>query len=181
MLRRESQSLLLLLPLPVFPPSPLKEPLPARCRLPAKMLIGVQLTCAMVGKGHRIAAYTQSEAYLAKKGGMLKSATATGQFQVSDLLPGSGCTSDRAMGGRCRTDECRYYPGSRRASCLFWWLGIPGESFPGKLDLADITSTISHEYPFRPHPVTARNLPPFDDLRSLRFLDVSPVPAASSP
>ena len=36
----------------------------------------------MVGKGHRIAAYTQSEEYLAKKGSMLKSCTATGQFQV---------------------------------------------------------------------------------------------------
>lgn len=46
---------------------------------------GVKLTCAMVGKGQRIAAYTQSSEYLAKKGGMLKSVTASGLFQV---LPG---------------------------------------------------------------------------------------------
>ncbi|WVO18523.1 hypothetical protein L204_106242 [Cryptococcus depauperatus] len=46
---------------------------------------GVKLTCAMIGKGHRIAAYTQSPEYLAKKGDSLKAATTTGQFQV---LPG---------------------------------------------------------------------------------------------
>ncbi|KGB76856.1 dihydrodipicolinate synthase [Cryptococcus deuterogattii 99/473] len=46
---------------------------------------GVKLTCAMIGKGHRIAAYTQSPEYLAKHGSFLKSCTATGQFQV---LPG---------------------------------------------------------------------------------------------
>lgn len=39
----------------------------------------------MIGKGHRIAAYTQSPEYLAKHGSFLKSCTATGQFQV---LPG---------------------------------------------------------------------------------------------
>lgn len=36
----------------------------------------------MIGKGHRIAAYTQSPEYLAKHGSFLKSCTATGQFQV---------------------------------------------------------------------------------------------------
>ncbi|WWD19716.1 hypothetical protein CI109_104180 [Kwoniella shandongensis] len=46
---------------------------------------GVKLTCAMIGKGHRIAAYTQSPEFLAKKGTWLQSVTATGQFQV---LPG---------------------------------------------------------------------------------------------
>ncbi|KAK8853287.1 hypothetical protein IAR55_003991 [Kwoniella newhampshirensis] len=46
---------------------------------------GVKLTCAMIGKGHRIAAYTQSPEYLAKKGTYLQSVTATGNFQV---LPG---------------------------------------------------------------------------------------------
>ncbi|ODN94765.1 dihydrodipicolinate synthase [Cryptococcus wingfieldii CBS 7118] len=46
---------------------------------------GVKLTCAMIGKGHRIAAYTQSEAYLAKQSASLKASTVTGQFQV---LPG---------------------------------------------------------------------------------------------
>lgn len=45
---------------------------------------GAKLTCAMIGKGQRLAAYTQSEAYLSKHG-QLKSATATGQFMV---LPG---------------------------------------------------------------------------------------------
>ncbi|TYJ57923.1 hypothetical protein B9479_001278 [Cryptococcus floricola] len=46
---------------------------------------GVKLTCAMIGKGHRIAAYTQSEAYLTKQSASLKASTVTGQFQV---LPG---------------------------------------------------------------------------------------------
>ncbi|WVQ84667.1 hypothetical protein IAT38_006822 [Cryptococcus sp. DSM 104549] len=46
---------------------------------------GVKLTCAMIGKGHRIAAYTNSPEYLAKQGNFLKSCTVTGQFQV---LPG---------------------------------------------------------------------------------------------
>ncbi|WVW86274.1 hypothetical protein I302_108316 [Kwoniella bestiolae CBS 10118] len=46
---------------------------------------GVKLTCAMIGKGHRIAAYTQSEEFVAKRASQLKSQTATGQFQV---LPG---------------------------------------------------------------------------------------------
>ncbi|WWD03754.1 hypothetical protein V865_001810 [Kwoniella europaea PYCC6329] len=46
---------------------------------------GVKLTCAMIGKGHRIAAYTQSEEFLAKRASNLKSQTVTGQFQV---LPG---------------------------------------------------------------------------------------------
>ncbi|KAK6909311.1 dihydrodipicolinate synthase [Kwoniella mangroviensis CBS 10435] len=46
---------------------------------------GVKLTCAMIGKGHRIAAYTQSEEFLAKRASNLKNQTVTGQFQV---LPG---------------------------------------------------------------------------------------------
>ena len=44
----------------------------------------LQLTCAMVGKGQRIATYTQSQEYLAKKGSMLKSYSSSGQFQVSE-------------------------------------------------------------------------------------------------
>lgn len=39
----------------------------------------------MIGKGHRLAAHTQSTEYLAKHGARLQAATVTGQFQV---LPG---------------------------------------------------------------------------------------------
>ncbi|WWC91804.1 uncharacterized protein L201_006751 [Kwoniella dendrophila CBS 6074] len=46
---------------------------------------GVKLTCAMIGKGHRIAQYTQSEEFVAKRSQALKAQTVTGQFQV---LPG---------------------------------------------------------------------------------------------
>ncbi|WWC72113.1 uncharacterized protein I206_106073 [Kwoniella pini CBS 10737] len=46
---------------------------------------GVKLTCGNIGKGHRIAQYTQSEAFTSKRASALKSQTATGQFQV---LPG---------------------------------------------------------------------------------------------
>jgi dihydrodipicolinate synthase/N-acetylneuraminate lyase len=45
---------------------------------------GAKLTCAMIGKGQRLAAYTQSDAYVAAHA-QLKEVTATGQFQV---LPG---------------------------------------------------------------------------------------------
>ncbi len=62
----------------------------AKVRFPSSLndLFGAltaQLTCAMIGKGHRLAAHTQSEEYLSKHGARLKSATVTGQFQV---LPG---------------------------------------------------------------------------------------------
>lgn len=46
---------------------------------------GVKLTCAMIGKGHRIAAYTQSPEFLEKRSAQLQKFSATGQFQV---LPG---------------------------------------------------------------------------------------------
>ncbi|CAK9779500.1 putative dihydrodipicolinate synthase [Cutaneotrichosporon oleaginosum] len=45
---------------------------------------GAKLTCAMIGKGQRLAAYAQSDAYVAAHP-QLKNVTATGQFQV---LPG---------------------------------------------------------------------------------------------
>ncbi|GFZ48816.1 hypothetical protein JCM24511_06565 [Saitozyma sp. JCM 24511] len=47
--------------------------------------LGAKLTCAMIGKGHRLAAHTQSAEYLARHGARLQAATVTGQFQV---LPG---------------------------------------------------------------------------------------------
>ncbi|ORY35772.1 dihydrodipicolinate synthase [Naematelia encephala] len=46
---------------------------------------GVKLTCGAVGKGQRIATYTQTPEYLARRGNSLKASTVTGQFQV---LPG---------------------------------------------------------------------------------------------
>ncbi|KAL7419169.1 hypothetical protein Q5752_006005 [Cryptotrichosporon argae] len=46
---------------------------------------GAKLTCAMIGKGQRLAAHVQSPAYLAEHGQFLSGITETGQFQV---LPG---------------------------------------------------------------------------------------------
>lgn len=46
---------------------------------------GVKLTCAMIGKGQRIATYTQSAEFVAKRRSQLQSITGSGQFLV---LPG---------------------------------------------------------------------------------------------
>lgn len=46
---------------------------------------GAKLTCAMIGKGQRLAHYTQQPEYLAKHASFLNSVSASGQFQV---LPG---------------------------------------------------------------------------------------------
>ncbi|KAL1409037.1 hypothetical protein Q8F55_005861 [Vanrija albida] len=46
---------------------------------------GAKLTCAMIGKGQRLAAHTQSADFLARHGAGLKQTTVTGQWQV---LPG---------------------------------------------------------------------------------------------
>ena len=58
----------------------------------------------MVGKGQRIAAYTQSSEYLAKKGGMLKSVTASGLFQVSQVAL-------KILGPRCDDTSSQVLPG----------------------------------------------------------------------
>ena len=44
-----------------------------------------QLTCAKIGKGHRLAVHTQSKAFVSKHGSRLQGSTVTGEFQV---LPG---------------------------------------------------------------------------------------------
>jgi len=44
-----------------------------------------QLTCAKIGKGHRLAVHTQSKAFVSKHGSRLQESTVTGEFQV---LPG---------------------------------------------------------------------------------------------
>lgn len=46
---------------------------------------GAKLTCAKIGKGQRLAAYTQTPEFLSKRGPQLASVTETGAFQV---LPG---------------------------------------------------------------------------------------------
>lgn len=46
---------------------------------------GAKLTCAMIGKGQRLAAFTQTPEFLAKRGSYLQNVTETGAFQV---LPG---------------------------------------------------------------------------------------------
>lgn len=43
------------------------------------------MTCAKIGKGHRLAVHTQSSEYLAKHASRLQGVTVTGEFQV---LPG---------------------------------------------------------------------------------------------
>jgi dihydrodipicolinate synthase/N-acetylneuraminate lyase len=43
------------------------------------------LTCAKIGKGHRLAVHTQSKAFVSKHGSRLQESTVTGEFQV---LPG---------------------------------------------------------------------------------------------
>lgn len=50
-----------------------------------KNCFGVKLTCAMIGKGHRLAAHVQSNAWTAQHGDRLKSMTNTGGFAI---LPG---------------------------------------------------------------------------------------------
>lgn len=43
------------------------------------------MTCAKIGKGHRLAVHTQSQGYISKHQSRLQQATVTGEFQV---LPG---------------------------------------------------------------------------------------------
>lgn len=71
---------------------------------------GAKLTCAMIGKGQRLAAHTQSKEYLARHGAYLSTATATGQFHV---LPGFSESLLPALMGRhtgCITGTGNVFP-----------------------------------------------------------------------
>ncbi|WVR00115.1 hypothetical protein IAU59_007257 [Kwoniella sp. CBS 9459] len=89
---------------------------------------GVKLTCAMIGKGHRIAAYTQSQEFLAKRGDSLKASTATGQFQV---LPGFSESTLPALVSRhtgCITGTGNAFPKTIRKLWDSSVAGLKGDS-----------------------------------------------------